>query len=780
MSWPRGSLVTALLVLSIPLASADTITVNTTTDDYADNSLCSLREAVEYFNLDRPKNGFQGCKTDASSNASIITLPANESSYKIGTRVIAGVDYGALFVRRGLTISGAGTSGDAKTWIQVQGPHRAFIVSAERTIQAPACNLAGNCSPAGAPELDPASDTDGAGNPDNDFLTPDTTPTFHGVLSPLPSGTVRVTLYRRLANAEADSEPVTVGTALVDAGGNWSVTAVSPFVEGLHRVTYTVTVDSGEEGAESPATQLAVYNDADETVTLSLSNLELQGCGEASGCANTVDTTPAPSSSYNGLVYDYPLSGTAGKGGAIYSNARLEFTAVIIHDGVADGGLGGAIYAAQKGFVGLSAITLKNNAAADGAAVYAEKNSVFISQSLLTENTSAGAVVAVASPDVVASSTEGKSQIVNSTFSGNDAVALSLRAGSVVNSSTIVLNAGGIRFNNAKVSVYNTILAGNPDNFPAAASPTDCLLLSSDLDFQFSLGMTGGGCGNSTPGLSLISNNVPGQAGQKLMASNTAQGVCTGYVLEAGDAVEFEGMGLLCPLAVRDDEEKTASHLPRLLGHYTSLANSPIVGKGSNLVSGVSACPGTDQRAMKRQERADICDIGAVELQAVASAVRSGNVISYGQTYTEALDSELDDEQLFVPTALTGQGSCPAFALTNRDPVTGDALKPGCPWITIPPTKGTVVFNADGTYTYRPSSNFHGFDTFSFRVVTTLSKLNGAFDSQSRVVNAKIIVEPASGISSYTASGAIDFWMLLSLAGLGLAGLQQAGRRRKP
>jgi rhombotarget A family protien len=779
MSWPRGSLVAALLVFSIPLASADTITVNTTTDDYADNALCSLREAVEYFNLDKPKDGFQGCKTDVSSSASIITVPANESPYKIGTRASAGVDYGALFVRRTLTISGAGTSDEGRTWIQVEGPHRAFIVSAERTIEAPACNLAGNCSPAGAPVLDPASDTDGAGNNDNDFLTPVTTPKFSGVLNPLPAGTVRVTLYRRLANADADSEPVALGAALVDGLGNWSVATTAPFSEGLHHVTYTVTVDGGEEGEESPATQLAVYREDGDAVTLSLSSLELQGCGEASGCANLVDTTPGPSNSYNGLVYDYPLSGTAGKGGVIYSNETLELSAVIIHDGVADGGLGGAIYAGESGLLGLTAVTLKDNTAADGAAIYAEKNSVFILQSLVTGNTSAGAAVAVASDDQVASSEAGKSQIINSTFSGNDAVALSLRAGAVVNTSTIVLNAGGIRFNNAKVSVYNTILAGNPDNFPAAASPSDCLLLSSDLDFQSSLGMTGGGCGNSTPGLSLISNNVPGQAGQKLMASSTAQGVCSGYVLAAGDAVEFEGMGLLCPLATRSEDETTASHLPRILGHYTSLANSPIVAKGSTLASGAGACPGNDQRAVERPGGADICDIGAVELQAVTAAVRSGDAISQGQTYTEALDSELDDEQLFMPTADTGAGSCPAFALTNRDPVNGDARKPGCPWITIAPSKGTVVFNADGTYTYRPSSNFHGFDRFSFRVVTTLSKLNGAFDSQSRVVNAQVVVEPEKGLTAYSTSGAADLSLLLSLAGLGLAGWQ-AGRRKKP
>ncbi|MGC4088216.1 MAG: Ig-like domain-containing protein [Polyangiaceae bacterium] len=131
-------------------------------------------------------------------------------------------------------------------------------------------------------------------------------------------------------------------------------------------------------------------------------------------------------------------------------------------------------------------------------------------------------------------------------------------------------------------------------------------------------------------------------------------------------------------------------------------------------------------------------------------------------------------KKLFVPATNT---SCPAFALTSLD--NKNRLIPGRPWITVAPTKGTVVFNPDGSYTYRPNSNFHGFDRFSFRVVTTLSKLNSTFDSQSRLVNAQVIVEPTHGLSAYSTSGSGDVWFLLVLLGLGgIAGRTGRGGRK--
>ncbi|MGH8492610.1 MAG: CSLREA domain-containing protein [Moraxellaceae bacterium] len=774
MSWPRGSLFAALLVLSIPLASADTVTVNTTTDDNADNSLCSLREAVEYFNLDRPLAGYQGCKSSAVSSTDTISLPGSTTPYLIGSRVEGATDYGAIFVRRAMAIAGGGQQGDSRTWIQVSGPHRAFIISGERSVAAPACSVSNTCrSGSDAPVLDPASDT-GA----SDYLTTVKTPKFSGTVI-IPPGTtaLRVSLYGRSVGADPEADPLSLGSVLVDVAGNgdWSITSTSSLAEGVHDISYTVRVDDEEEESdESATTRIAVYAADTPDVALSLSGMELQGCG-GTDCANIVDTTIAPSTSSNGLVYTYPLTGTAGKGGIVYNTGTLSTTSTNMYGGVA-ASLGGAIYAADNAVVAIAGSKLSGNKAESGAAIYAEHNSVYIAQSLLVGNTpgtaAGAAVVNVASADI-ADIASSASVISNSTFSGNQGLALSLHEGAIINASTIVLNGGGLYFNGEKIGIYNTILAANPDKFPDPATATDCQNLPAiaDIDFQFSLGIVGGGCQTAPSGITLLANNDASLPEQKLMASSDASGKCIGYSIQSGEAAAFSEMGLLCPLATRSTDEVTATHLPRLLGGYVSVADSPIVGKGSNLSSSNAVCEAADQRSRARRM---ICDIGAVEIQPVLAPVVSGDAISYGQTYSEAMDSQLGDEQLFTPTAVAGAGSCPTFALTQND----DRLKPGCPWITIAPSKGTVVFNADGSYTYRPSSNYHGFDRFSFRVVTNLSKLNSTFDSQSRVVNAQIIVEPTNGISAYSTAGSVDLWLLLSLAGLGAAGLR-TGRRRQ-
>lgn len=772
MSWPRGSLLAALLVFSIPLASADTVTVNTTTDDDADNSLCSLREAVEYFNLDKPTAGYQGCVSSAVSAADTISVPTNSAAYQINSKIISGVDYGAIFVRRNLSITGGGQSGTDKTLIQVNGPHRAFIVSSTRTVAPPTCSLTNTCSPAGAPVLDPNSDT-GTGPDATDYLTTVNTPKFSGSMNPPASGTtVRVTLYDQPV-AATDDDPVVIGSALVSATGTWTITSASALTEGVHDISFTVTVGTEDEGEQSPKTRLAIYAADDPELTFSLSQVELQGCGLAD-CANVVDSTSAPSNSANGLVYDYPLTGTAGKGGLLYSNETLDLGSISIHGGAAGTGQGGAIYSGTDGVVAIAGSRVSGNSAASGAAIYAEVNAVFISASLLTDNTSAaGAAVVTVITDATAATITSKSLIQNSTFSGNHGIALSLRDGASINGSTIVLNEGGLDFNGTEVAVYNTILAGNPDNFPNAATATDCLNLPAvtDMDFQSSLGLLNGGCDTAPSGLQFLKNNDVAAPQEKLMAAADATGKCRGYQVQGAESVVFNGMGILCPLATRSEDEATATHLPRLLPVYSSSTESPIVAKGAS--SGSALCLSADQRSKSRRT---LCDIGAVEIQPIVAPVLSGDAITYGQTYSEALDSELGDEELFVPTAQTGAGSCPAFALTQSD----DKLRlvPGCPWITIPPTKGTVTFNVDGSYTYRPSSNYHGFDRFSFRVVTNLSKLNSTFDSQSRVVNAQIIVEPTSGISAYSAAGSADLYLLLSLVGLGVAGWRRHGRGR--
>lgn len=797
MSWPRGSLLAALLVLSVPLASADTITVNTITDDDAVNSLCSLREAVEYFNQSKPTAGYQGCVavTGTTGNAGgvdIITLASDAAHpYLISS---------PIYVHRNVTINGAGATGETRTLIKTTGSNRAFVFYDKPTFNAAPCGLASpaTCSASGAPQLSASSDTGVVG----DFLTSDNTPEFSGTVSVPPpddvsgpvvtvSGTdttvtTTTTVYHTLVilyqTSAANVTPVNVGAVdvsrLANPTGQWTAsTSALPVgdqnifyttqqfsVITQHKVVNTIpivpdAVSFGPllaESAASPATKIRIYT-ASINQALALNQLDLEGCVlvAAVDCSASADVRRPAIGEYTdtdtGLPYHYDVTGTAGNGGIIYGTGDLTLTNMIVHGGRAS--VGGAVYVGAAGALKLSTTEVRDNTAGHGAGLYVARNSLIVSQSLLTANTIASADPGAAVVEVssAVSPPGGAVVIENSTLSGNAGVALSLLANSTVNSSTIVLNQGGINFNGANVVVYNSVVAGNPDKFPASATATDCKNLPVTPDFRFSVTLSGGGCDAAGPaGLTLLFNDaVAGHESSKLMAASGINGRCTGYSVVAPVPSTFNGMGVLCPLL--DNGGPARTHMIRLLPTYMSVSNSPFMTKGSSTSATSAACASTDQRNKARHSP---CDIGAVELQPLGGVVTSGDVITYGQTYTPK-DYALGDEELADPSVST----CPAQTQL------ADINKMGCPWLEKAPARGTVTFNQDGTYTYKPNSDFHGFDRFTIRVVTTLSRLNSAPDTQSRVISAQVIVEPTSGISSSSLGGAPD-WEVMILGGL--------------
>lgn len=756
MSWPRGSLFAALLTLSIPQAYADAVIVNTTTDDNASNSLCSLREAVEYFNQGKPDAGWQGCKRDGeASEVDSVSIPADKNPYLI--------ENSAIDVRVALSISGAGIKGDTLTHIKVNGAHRAFVIDSSPTYLPPACAASASCQSANSPQLDPASDT---GTSATDWLTPDSSPVFNGT-APAPSVTgytVKVILYSQIHGA---TEPTVVGSGLADVSTNvWKISPSSALDIGEHSITYTTQqLDAngeavGSESAHSDKTTLRIYTEP-SVLAVSLSSLELEGCG-AADCADDVDV----SVSYvypgiRGLEFTRNLTGTVGKGGIIYSTESLGLATVVVHGGAAanTGGAihaagsgvrvslqsstlrdnesvkGGAIYAGTGTSITVESSTLRENTALNGAALYLENNGLALATSLVTENvvsTGGSAVIEVAS--TTAATTGGNSSIENTTVTGNTGLAFSLRTGRI-NTSTIVLNSGGgLDFNATNVGVHNTILAGNTGN--------DCSNLPGTTNVTFSLVTTSGGCPATGTGMQVISNAAG--TDQQLMATLDAGGFCSS---------EF---GLLCPLSAGDEQENFLPyHLPRLLSSYTALSQSFIINKGFSSTSGVS-CPAADQRGKTRSN----CDIGAIEVQALAGTVRSGGAVSYYLTYIGSLRQNLGDEELLDPS------QCPGTAPANAVPGSYNPNAPGCPWLETSPPRGAVVFNDDATYSYTPYSPFHGFDSFSFRVTTTLSRLNIENIHKSRPVLAKVIVEPTRGISE-SSLGAFGAGPLVLLVLLG-------------
>lgn len=764
MSWPRGSLLASLFVIALPQAFADAIIVDTTKDDGSTTS-CSLRHAVEYFNEGRPAAGWKGCKRDGEASTSdSITLAANEAAYEINSSAID------IRTDRNLSISGAGSKGESLTKLKVGGNHRAFVIDGSATHSAPDCAATTSCEPTGAPKLDPASDT---GASTTDWLTMVTKPTFTGT-APAPAEptyTVKVILYAKAYPYDGDYKEL--ASRLADTATNaWSLAPSEDLSPGEYHITFTTQQldadgkDVGDESVHSAITTLRVYNDPSVVKTISLSGLQIEGCGSA--CSGNADDAGVYTLS-NGLKYTRNLAGTLGNGGVIYTRESLSLSDVAISKGDADRGgaihgggsgstltiaasvlrenvaavAGGAVHTATGVAVSLEDTLLgglrtaeevlagedariKGNQAPAGAALYLESNSLSIASSALLHN-KGGAVVAVANPTASGSTTS--TTISNSTFSGNQGLALSLR-GAQVNVSTIVENGGGIDANNASLGVHNTILAGNGN---------DCLNLSGTVSMTFSLifPTATGGCPATGSGMQVVSNTGT----EMLMATGTLERPC-------GSA-----NGILCPLSVGDEEDNNLPyHLPRLLSSYAQKTDSPIINKGAGSgTSATVACLSSDQRDKARgSEATNYCDIGAIEVQVITGTVRSGDSISYYESYPGLLSQNLGDEELLDPAYCPLTAPVPD-AIGYRNDV------PGCPWLETLPPRGTVTFGVDadgnGTYTYTPFAPFHGFDEFNFRVMTTLSHLNEEDTQKGRQVSAKVIVEPEHGISHSSLGG---------------------------
>lgn len=773
MSWPRASLYCALLMLAAPWVSADTITVNTTTDDNADNSLCSLREAVEYFNKGSPKHGYQGCLAPYSDSFNIITLPENNQPYLIGA---PSAGLGAIKIRSSLTINGAGVKGDSVTTVKVAGPNRAFIINLNPVFDVSPCTVSSPCQTTNSPDLDAGSDSGS-----RDYVTTVHSPYINGTV-PMPVGgypaagdSYLVQIYEK----PAADDPVPIGSAIIpitdhNTPVDWQLKVNRSLPDGVHHLVFTTQLQAGGSnvGNESPQSdelKFAVYT-LPGRLSVTLNQLVIEGgdsqdpattlCASVTACASDEDGSaiindPAQATTYDpySLSFRNVLSGSAGNGGVIFSNEELILTDVVLKHGLAV--TGGGIYLSAEGGLQGDDSELSENTASNGAALYAENNAVNLQRSLITGNTVTGtsgteAVVTVAGSAVLVNRASSSS-FINVTMSGNDGTALFLSDDMTVNGSTIVLNKGGIYFNGV-ASVYNSILAGNPDYAntatPSANSPDCTGPQATAAVVQASIVLTTGGCPSGT-----AIANVLNTSGQLMATVDPVTQKCEG------------DYGLLCPLA--DHGGSTFVHMPRVLPTYTSLADSPIINQGSPTVGGydADACPSEDQRGKARVAFA--CDIGAVEFQQVGSGATasSGGTISYGQTYTQSLADDLSDEEL-LPAVL-----CPVAPPADPAKVVAGSYRsdvPGCPWVEVGAQRGTVLFNTDGTYSYHPSYDFHGFDRFYIRVITTLSQLNSLQADQSRPVSAQIIVEPSTGIANSKLGGAVDGWSLLLLSVLGL------------
>jgi hypothetical protein len=185
---------------------------------------------------------------------------------------------------------------------------------------------------------------------------------------------------------------------------------------------------------------------------------------------------------------------------------------------------------------------------------------------------------------------------------------------------------------------------------------------------------------------------------------------------------------------------------------------------------GSAACPSLDQRGLSRTD--NVCDIGAVEYQEVVpgAITRTGGTTRFGVPYEQYMDADLSDETLLpadrCPPAdvdpVLGVFPPPSLAPDRADVVANTYRQnvPGCPWLERSPRRGSVTFLDNGKFRYVAETDFHGFDAFRFRVVTTLSNLNALPVDRSRLLDAKVIMEPSSGMVSDKLGGVADEWML--------------------
>lgn len=703
MSWSRGSLLVALLALPASFAFADTVIVSDS---------CSLPNAVAYLNLsavDRD-NPFNGCKRkeEKASDAHEIQLTAG-TTHTVASEIPITTSLtikgaAADETRPVIRVTSTGSSGRA---FKIEVPVPAGVVKTSTRLR-----------------LAVTSDT---GVASDDYHTPLRRPVFENIDTRVDGTAVY------LCRKDKEDQPwLLVGTSTVAAGGSWTITPTNSLPIGVNTLSVAGDV-ACVDVVKDQSIAVSVYDPLQ--VAFTGMNIEHADC--ASSC-------PAD-------------------GGIFQTSELLSLDNVKVSGGKATM-RGGAIFIAGGGSLLLGTVELSGNSAPQGAAVYAIYNAIAVQNSLVTEN-SGSTIVEVEKADGVTGFL--LTSMVNSTFSGNTGLALSMHKGAALNALTIVNNTlGGIDFHGENVEVHNSIVAGNGVDEPVvsqrdcrslvyvAANPGPPVVTESPV-FKFNLTGAGTGCTASVSAAGSNSKELTGT----LMAEVDANGVVT---------VD----GALLPLA--DNGGVLKSHLPRLRAGDTLSRNAvnPVINQGylAGLTGSDTAlvCPKTDQRD---ESRTGLCDIGAVEVQLLSGTTFSGGQFeSSGPSQSFSLREDLGDEEL-LPSA-----RCAEVSSSNGSPVTP---VPGCPWLLTQPTKGSVTFNADGSYTYTPFSRFHGFDEFIIQVTTTASILNDGTDPlvKSRNVRAQVFMDPETTMTSESLleGGALDWWYLT----LGVLVLGRRVRRSK-
>jgi rhombotarget A family protien len=467
-------------------------------------------------------------------------------------------------------------------------------------------------------------------------------------------------------------------------------------------------------------------------IKLTFTNVDLQGCG-------------------TGAVGS-PICAT--NGGVIFNTGILTLTNIRISNGSATNG--GAIYNTGPGVVNASSVEIKNNnAEQQGAALFTQNATFNFNQSLLRENSintanaSSGFVIypQVQNQDL----TGAQYGIHDSTIYNNSANAIRVIPGIIVGNVTIVGNHGGVTLdsnNSQYAGLFNTIIGDN--------NGADCTFVANDKSALSNLVYTNS-CGSGQGGVPQGSQQITDTGNETLMATGTA--VSNGRVVCALSPA----VGMLCPFTT-SPVQFNGYLLPRLLfPQYKTLSESPIVNKGFSGSASMGNCTATDQRG---KDRSGLCDIGAIELVIPSGNIQTnGQDIGFGQTASLDLTQVIGDGQL-IPAA-----QCPTVYQGAINPPQGGPWLDGCLVYTLLPNKGQVtsVDAASNLMLYTPSSDYHGYDQFSYNISSTTSVFSTAKNDQTINVTTTIVQSQPAGMTSKTVgAGGVGIFAIVTLMGLAL------------
>jgi large repetitive protein len=161
---------------------------------------------------------------------------------------------------------------------------------------------------------------------------------------------------------------------------------------------------------------------------------------------------------------------------------------------------------------------------------------------------------------------------------------------------------------------------------------------------------------------------------------------------------------------------------------YALLPGSPAINGGTN-----AGCPAVDQRGMSRPHGAH-CDIGAYEANDAPQAAAN----SY---------STNEDTRLAV--------GAPGVLANDNDP-DNDLI---AATLLAAPTHGALTLNQSGAFSYTPNANYHGQDSFSYRIGD-----GGLFSASTPVTLTVVSVNDPPIAANDTASASMDITLIIPVA----------------